>query len=92
MNCPLGDFNSLVCAQRGKRLPVLPTWEELQKLFTALSGRHRLFAELLYGTRDAPGDLKSRGRHCGTKPDLHARIMVACQILQVGPIQRVEPL
>jgi integron integrase len=47
---PLGDFSSLVRARRGKRLPVVLTRQELQKVFAAMSGTHRLFAELLYGT------------------------------------------
>ena len=47
---PLGDFSSLVRARRGRRLPVVLTREEVRQLFEAMSGTHRLFAELLYGT------------------------------------------
>jgi len=47
---PLGDFSSWVRARRGKRLPVVLTRDELQKLFGVMGGTHRLFAELLYGT------------------------------------------
>lgn len=47
---PPGDFSAAMRARRGKRLPVVLTREELDQLFNAMRGTHRLFAELLYGT------------------------------------------
>ena len=47
---PLGDMGGFVRAKRPKKLPVVLTQHEVQKLLGAMKGRQRLMASLLYGT------------------------------------------
>jgi len=47
---PLGDMGCFVRAKRPKKLPVVLTQREVQKLLGAMNGRQRLMASLLYGT------------------------------------------
>jgi integron integrase len=44
-----GDVSSTLRAKRGKRLAVVMTQEEIKQVFTHLSGRNKLLAQLLYG-------------------------------------------
>jgi integron integrase len=46
----LPDFGNFTRARKVKRLPVVLTREECQRLFSALSGTPRLMAELMYGS------------------------------------------
>ena len=50
LNQPLGDMGGFVRAKRPKRLPVVLTQREVQKLLGEMNGRQRLMASLLYGT------------------------------------------
>lgn len=45
-----GAFGGFARAKRPKRLPVVLTREEVNHLFAAMSGTHKLMAQLLYGT------------------------------------------
>ena len=47
---PLGDFSQMLRARAVRRRPVIFTRAELARVFEGLTGTHRLFAELLYGT------------------------------------------
>ena len=47
---PLGDFSQMLRARAVRRRPVIVTRAELARVFEGLTGTHRLFAELLYGT------------------------------------------
>ena len=46
----LGELEGLVRAKRRRKLPVVLTRDEVQRVLSGLSGPHRLFATLLYGT------------------------------------------
>jgi integron integrase len=50
LNIDPGDLSKTVRARRGKRLPVVLTGEEVQKLLAQLSGKDLLMAHLLYGS------------------------------------------
>ena len=50
LGVPLGELGEALRAVRPKRLPVVLTRGEVQRLFAAMEGTHRLMAELLYGT------------------------------------------
>ena len=50
LNIDPGDLSKTVRARRGKRLPVVLTVEEVQKLLAQLSGKDLLMAHLLYGS------------------------------------------
>jgi integron integrase len=45
-----GDLTGFTPARRGRRLPVVLTRQECQRLFDALEGTSRLMAELMYGS------------------------------------------
>jgi integron integrase len=45
----VGDLSSTLRAKRGKRLPVVMTSDEVQKVFTHMEGRNKLVAQILYG-------------------------------------------
>ncbi|RTZ98290.1 MAG: integron integrase [Deltaproteobacteria bacterium] len=47
---PLGDMGTFIRAKRPKRLPVVLSQGEVQRLLTAMTGRFHLMASLLYGT------------------------------------------
>ncbi|HFQ80553.1 MAG TPA: integron integrase [Desulfobacterales bacterium] len=47
---PLGDLGGFVRSKRPKRLPVVLTQGEVQRLLIQLKGRQKLMASLLYGT------------------------------------------
>jgi integron integrase len=47
---PLGDMGAFIRAKRPKRLPVVLSQGEMQRLLSSMSGRFRLMAALLYGT------------------------------------------
>lgn len=46
----IGRLGGIVRARRSRRLPVVLTREEVERLFAQLSGTHRLMAGLLYGS------------------------------------------
>jgi hypothetical protein len=46
---PLGDLTETARARRPRRLPTVLTRSELERVFAALSGTHRLLARLMYG-------------------------------------------
>ena len=46
----LGDFSDFPRARRGKRLPVVLSREEVQKLIRAMDGTEELLVRLMYGT------------------------------------------
>jgi len=50
MQQPLGDMGGFIRAKRPKKLPVVLTQNEVQRLLGQLNGRHKLMASLLYGT------------------------------------------
>lgn len=45
-----GDLGSAVRAKRGQKLPVVFSVDEVKSLFTHMTGKNRLIAELLYGS------------------------------------------
>jgi integron integrase len=46
---PLGDLTETARARRPRRLPTVLTRSELERVFAALSGTHRLLARVMYG-------------------------------------------
>ncbi|MFH2137392.1 MAG: integron integrase [Candidatus Omnitrophota bacterium] len=46
----LGDIGKAVRAKRGTKLPVVLTIDEVKRLFSVMSGRTLLLAQILYGT------------------------------------------
>lgn len=49
LNRELGDFGSMQRAKRSKKLPVILTRDETDRVLTAMSGTNALMAKLLYG-------------------------------------------
>lgn len=47
---PLGDMGGFIRAKRPKKLPVVLTQNEIQRLLGQMHGRQKLMASLLYGT------------------------------------------
>jgi len=47
---PLGDMGGFVRAKRPKKLPVVLTQNEVQRLLGRMTGRQKIMASLLYGT------------------------------------------
>ncbi len=47
---PLGDMGGFIRAKRPKKLPVVLTQNEIQRLLEQMNGRQRLMTSLLYGT------------------------------------------
>ena len=50
LRLPLGDFSQFVRAPRPRRLPVVLSVEEVQRLLAQMQGLHKLMAQLIYGT------------------------------------------
>ncbi len=50
MQQPLGDMGGFIRAKRPKKLPVVLTQNEIQRLLEQMNGRQRLMTSLLYGT------------------------------------------
>jgi len=48
-----GQLDDVTRAQRRKRLPVVMTRSETQRVLAVMTGTHQLMAKLLYGTGDA---------------------------------------
>jgi site-specific recombinase XerD len=76
---PLGTIGEFTRAKRPKRLPVVLTREEVNRLLGALTGTYRLMAGLLYGSglrlmecvrlrvKDDDHDLYARVEHSGAR-------------------------
>ena len=50
LNQPLGELQGVTRAKRPKRLPVVLSADEINRLFDHLSGQHLLLAKLMYGS------------------------------------------
>lgn len=50
LNIELGTIGKSVRAKRGEKLPVVLTVDEVKRLFSCMSGRDLLMAQILYGT------------------------------------------
>jgi len=50
LNQDVGQLEGIIRAKRPRRLPVVLTPLEVQKILEGMEGMHRLMAELIYGT------------------------------------------